>query len=901
MKTVLVPFVAIITVLVAGCGEKDPEALMLSAKEHLASNEKPAAIIDLKNALRAQPKNSEARLLLGNIYTSQGAFNSASKELEFALKMGQDSNQVFPNLAKAYYNQTDAVSLKKLVEDGKMQSIERLDIVYAYDGLLSLELGDKRGFRATLRNLERIAPDSDYTKLADAYYALAKGDAAQADRISDNLLTSDTVLEETYFLKGQISVAKRDFEDSVKYFQTYTELHPQDMRGSIFLANALVRAGEYDKANPLLDNLLQVSPNQPYVNFLKSLALYQTGKLELALGAAEKALQNGMNNTSVRVIAGISALGVGKKESAYGHLSSLKTRLDPSSPVLKILTGLSIELGYLDEELDSLMNQEELTESDVLMLSSASAELVKSGEVDRAKEVMSKLDDVSLQTESALVSRGIGNIKVGELSGIADLEKALEIEPESVAANTFLAKTLIDTKQYEKAIQLSKKWQEANSDDASGFALEGLALNQMGEEEQAKVVLEKALNLDNQNTIAAVYFADESYNEGEIDAAIGFLQPLTKKPNTSTFVLEKLVSLYSEKGDVESGIKVFQSKIDEAEAIKKGTLQVSLARILFQLQRYDDAVNILELVGPDAHSEKYWVTLGNSLYFSGRVQESIESTIQWVDTDSNSETAYARLVNLYERTRQLSKAMDTAREAAELFQTNRFQVLLADIASKAGDGKLARSKFNNISPDLRDEVTIQTLEAQVLLSERKPLRALNLLKEIYEIDESIKVAWLVSKAYLSLGEKSQAFNFYNEHLISSPEDRNEASEMDLAELALHAEQYKVAINIYESVIQKTPDNAKVNNNLAYLYNQNGNTELALQHSEKAIAVSPESFSYLDTRGTVLASSGDYDGAAKVYEKMFALTPNNKDVVKRMISVYIKVGNEERVTQLEKLL
>jgi Tfp pilus assembly protein PilF len=52
-------------VLVAGCRNDDPAALVQSARDYLAKGDYKAAIIQLKNVLQAQPKNSEARLLLG--------------------------------------------------------------------------------------------------------------------------------------------------------------------------------------------------------------------------------------------------------------------------------------------------------------------------------------------------------------------------------------------------------------------------------------------------------------------------------------------------------------------------------------------------------------------------------------------------------------------------------------------------------------------------------------------------------------------------------------------------------------------------------------------------------------------------------------------------------------------
>ena len=62
---------ALCALLLAACGEK-PETMIASAKDYIAKNDRPAATIQLKNALQKDASLGEARYLLGKIYLEQG-------------------------------------------------------------------------------------------------------------------------------------------------------------------------------------------------------------------------------------------------------------------------------------------------------------------------------------------------------------------------------------------------------------------------------------------------------------------------------------------------------------------------------------------------------------------------------------------------------------------------------------------------------------------------------------------------------------------------------------------------------------------------------------------------------------------------------------------------------------
>ena len=85
MKFVKASLYLSIALAISACGEQvTVESHLENAKSYLNENKVNESIIELKNAIRADTKNAEARFLLGQIYLSLGDGLGAVKELERA-------------------------------------------------------------------------------------------------------------------------------------------------------------------------------------------------------------------------------------------------------------------------------------------------------------------------------------------------------------------------------------------------------------------------------------------------------------------------------------------------------------------------------------------------------------------------------------------------------------------------------------------------------------------------------------------------------------------------------------------------------------------------------------------------------------------------------------------------
>ena len=96
--------VALLVVLsLAGCGDK-PEQLVASAQQYIDRQDFNSAIIQLKNALTAQPDYAEARYLLGVSQLRVNDLLSAEKELRKAQQLRYPAEKTSPALAEVLLN-----------------------------------------------------------------------------------------------------------------------------------------------------------------------------------------------------------------------------------------------------------------------------------------------------------------------------------------------------------------------------------------------------------------------------------------------------------------------------------------------------------------------------------------------------------------------------------------------------------------------------------------------------------------------------------------------------------------------------------------------------------------------------------------------------------------------------
>ena len=874
MKTKFKILPLIVTLALVGCNKQSAEESISDAQTKLGLNQTAGAIIDLKNAIQVDSQNAEARFLLGKTYVSRGAAAAAEKELSQALKLGYDQEEVLPLLASALNLQYKNQEIVDLVNNAKNLSPAVETSLLLYQALAYFQLEKPANAKRSVIQANDISSESAYSKLASAYLSFSNKQIEDAIEKTDALLALQPDFAEANLLKGQLATLNKDYASAVDSFEKYHKLLPEVLHARIFLANAYIKNKQFDDAEKQLDLLLKISANQPFINQLKGLVRFQAKDYENAKRYTEVAIHNGLSNTPNRIIAGVSAFQQKNYEQAYQHLSAIQDSLSADHPMRRILVILQLKLGLNVEAGDNLLNMGNMTEADIVLLSSASAQLFKEGKTQQAKKLIEKTNALDFTDPVHIAQRGMMKMSLDELEGITDLKQALSLDPDLSSANAALAKAYLDGGQFEDALALANTWIEKEPSEVKGYVLAALANINMSKVTNAELMYEKILQIDPASPVANLYFCDKAVENGKPTEALKYLQKvLTVYPDYIP-ALSKYFVLQQRQDAVDAGIK----PIKQAFESKKTDInyRLLLAQALLSANRFSETISILEQVTPEASTpDMYWVVLSNAYFSSSMSQKALATALRWTELQPNSAAAKSRYIILLEASGNLDLALSVAQDGKAKFSNEpKFSLFVIHFLILKNEYQLAQTEWSKLASEIQNNVVGKGLQAQIWLEQGQPEKALAGLKQYYEQRPSQRNTLMVAKALRDMNKEKEAVLFLQQHTEQHSDDKS--TNVLIADLLMDSNPSE-AIAAYTKIVKEQPRNVFALNNLAWLLYQQKNYTDAEKYARLALQEKPAMAEIKDTLALILLKKGDKQQALVLMEEVFAQLPNNADV------------------------
>lgn len=864
---------AVFTALsISACSpDKTSEEYISAAKVNLNNSDNNAALISLKNAVRKDLKNAEARMLLGSLYLNMGDAESGEKEFKRALDLNGDVENVLPKLLKAFNLQSKNKDTLSLIEKYEVLTPE----ILLYQALAYNKLDQKDNARLSIARANDISTESIYSQLGQAYLKADMLDVDGALENIDKILATDPTMAEALILKGQLHFSKKEYKSAIEAFNEYHRLLPQNVQIRLFLANAYVKSEQFEQANGHLDFLLKLSPEHPFINQLKGVVYYQNADFVKALEHTKKAIQNGIDSTSSRIVAGLSAFKLERYEEAHQYLSTL-SELPATHPVQRVLALVQMQLGYTTNAGITLDELEGLTGQDVNLFTSASFELLKAGKIGEARRILAKTNTIENGSSQEMTKIGILKLTMNDLEGLTNLEKAVEIDPERPMAKVALAAAYIEAKEYDKALELADKWKKSHPDKVEGYNLAAKIQLLKNDTAAAEIEFNNGLKVNKNNPHSLMYFANQALEENKAKMSIGLLERIFID---SPHHLDGLIVYYrAHKAIGKPSIAVDKLANSFSQNKNNATYRLIYSQVLFKEELFDEVINILEDVeNQNSQSTTHWMLLGSSY---ARIEKNDKALViynNWIKNQPQNRLAWLSKLSFQEHLTDYNGALNTVEKALKSVPGDGpFTILKANYLILSKKFSQAQMLLGNLTNEQKELPFVKGLQGKLHLAKGNFKGAISDLEVLYESSSSSYIAALLFTAYEKVGRKKTALDFIQKHVDLHAEDT--LARKLLAESAISVKPL-LAKEHYLVLLKSSPNNLIFLNNLAWVEYLLANYNEAERYINKSIGLNANHPSVLDTAGLIQLKLGNKNQAIELLKKASALAPTDEKIAR----------------------
>ncbi len=887
--------------LLVSCGGVDEAQLVSSARSYVEQHKLREASLELKNVLQQNPKNAEARFLLGELNLVFGDMSTAARNFRLAREAGWDEAAALLGMARAMlaaqkYNDVLALEIKDVFPKsiqanlyglkayafaaiGKNQrAVEMLDKGRAIDGnaveLLrtSVQIAISNQDYSQAKNLLKRGlsyyPDNTGLLLLSGYLAMAQGSNIRAVRQFDRVVANEPRGLVTFsgrqamLALARLSLLKKDLVAAQKQVEPVLKQAPDDLEANYIQALVYFEQGNYEQAELRLLKVFKYMPSHA-----KSLLLY---------GAVSFAQNN-------------------HEQAAY-YLSKYLQQVPSDTNVRKLL-GRSYLLLERQEEAEAvLLPGMRLSEND--------AELM------------------------ALI--GVSQLKSGDLAtGISGLEKALEIEPQSHALRSELARAYIFAGQTEQAIsQLDKMQQDGGSksqtevlriaaylragqyndairivhdllkrqpDDAVTYALAGNVFAASGDKKEARRYFNQSIALKPDYSLAKILLGALEEEEGSLEAAELLYRQVVAEKKSSVEPYLALARIARTRGDEGAMLSWLERAREQVLNDQRSRLVLAEYYLSRREQGKAGAV-VKELLDLAPDDPKVMEIQGRLLISQQRFNEAVKPLNRLVNRRAVSVRWHVLLGEVYLQLGQIGGARGQLESALAVDAYNvPALLLLTNLELTQGSPERAKEYIQRVHKLKPDSAIAYTLEGAVYEKQKNYSAAVRAYSKALKLQPLSEVVIKLARTYMLMDEADKAKRVLRDWLRSNPESVD--VHKFLGSIYQTGGENRAAVIEYKRVLEIAPDDVLVLNNLAWIYNLENNPE-AMVLAEKAYSLAPESPGVLDTYGWILVEQGQANKGRHLLKKALVALPESPDVQYHYAVALARTG--ERAEARERL-
>jgi putative PEP-CTERM system TPR-repeat lipoprotein len=879
----------------------DSDEYLRDAQIYFDKGEVSAAIIQLKNALLVNPDNSQARLLLGNAYLNQKNGPSAVKELRRAQELGVAREVVLVPLGRALLmtGQSDKLIQTITREEGDSEALQ-LDILLlqgqAYLATGKLAMAEEK-FSAALDQ----QPGAAEALLGQAHIAYQNQDTNRAAALVSQALSSEPKNTDAWTLKGELQRQAGQSQEAATSFGKALELDPGNVQARLGRATVRLVLGEPDQANADIEWLLKTHPGLYLAQYLKALLQYQQQRLEPAQESVQRAIKQAPGHLPSHLLAGTIAYQQDLLNQAEQHLRTYWSADPGNSQAAKLLAATYLKLKQPVNAIEVLEPGLPSVSGDAQYLSLLGSAYLSQGNTAKGLEYLEQAASLAPDVAGIRTQLAIAQLAQGDVAeGISELQSAVDLGQGLVQADLLLVMAHLQRKEFDQALGAIDALAGKMPESPVPLNLKGAALLGMEDRAAAKQAFEAALTLQSDFLPAQLNLAQLELLDGNTEAAEARYKAVLSHDEGNVKALIALATLAHQRGDGNASKQwLEQARSHHPQAIEPALL---LLGYYLRENNQEHSLDIAgELVVAHPRHPQVLRSVAQAHIQAGDYGAAARAIRTLVEVSPASAEAHYLQGVVQLKQKQVGDARVSLSRAIEL-QPNYpvAQLVLARINISEKDYDAALKIAAVLEQAHPDASFADELRGDLAAAKNAPKEAAEAYTLAYRMTASAQLARKLYQSQIQAGDFESALAALKGWLEAHPEDIPIRSL--LANALIRAERNPQAINEYLAVIEHDPANVAALNNIAWLYQEQGNYQEGVKYAERAHKLVPERPEVMDTLGWLLVLEGETNRGLLLLQEARAKAPHIPDIHYHMAVALEKAGRrEEARKELDRLL
>jgi len=459
--------------------------------------------------------------------------------------------------------------------------------------------------------------------------------------------------------------------------------------------------------------------------------------------------------------------------------------------------------------------------------------------------------------------------------------------PDKSQSDLDLAKMYIAREDFDQALKIGERLIEANPADATGHNVQGVAYLGKKDLAAARKSFETALRVHPGDVPSLMSLAQIDLQQKNVTSARNRYQELLAKNPRFAPAMIGMANVESANGKDDETLQWLQ----KAKAADGRASAPRVALGSYYMRKKNNKLALNELIeGQSMHPDDPALlnALGEAQAANGQTANSVATFRRLVLIRPEAESYY-RLATALVTYKKYPAAVENLRKAVQL-KPDYFEaaVALARLEARAGRSDEAFLVAKQLQKAAPQSAWGLALEGDLLMDKKAYGDAAKSYQKAMEIQQIDLLAIKLHNAETKNGNAKDADAKLKQWLTDHPEDiivlEYSASQN------LKSGQTKVAIEQFERVLQKAPENILALNNLAVLY-QREHDPRAIEMAERAYKLVPGSPTVADTLGWILLEQGKTERGLELIRQAAKAAPANTEIRYHLAVALAKSGNK----------